>query len=130
MSLIALSLLRDSQRDFLLWSDFFFISLLYHNAGKLPLKCFVFQLLLFRYLSKHYIRLRLSHKTKHYNRLMKSANDLPSANSGLPWNLGHLAFVLSWVPYFQDLSVKPSHQSFLLKMLLSLVYESAKVVVF
>ncbi|XP_028012594.2 oocyte-secreted protein 3 isoform X6 [Eptesicus fuscus] len=62
--------------------------------------------------------------------LTKSENDLPSANSGLSWNITNTClFGLPWVPYFQAPLVKPSRQS-LLKMPHSLVYESANMAVF
>lgn len=34
------------------------------------------------------------------NSLTKSENDLPSANSGLSWNITTCRFELPWVPYF------------------------------
>ncbi|XP_053781844.1 oocyte-secreted protein 3 [Desmodus rotundus] len=65
------------------------------------------------------------------NRLTESDSDLPSAKSGLSWNLQNTClFGLPWIPYFQDPAVKPPHRSRLLKRPHSSANESANVAVF
>uniref|UniRef100_A0A8D1SQ62 ZP domain-containing protein n=1 Tax=Sus scrofa TaxID=9823 RepID=A0A8D1SQ62_PIG len=103
-----------------------FYSILYYNilhkgiTGKVLLRCIVF--------SSSFLD---SIPSTTNNNLTKFKNGIPSAKSRSSWSLTNPCLLgLPWIPYFQNPSVKPPHQSLLLKMPRPLVHKSAPMAMF